>query len=369
MENKKIRIAFFDAKPYDRESFDRANEVFGFDIAYFDTHLNMGTVELTQGFDAVCGFVNDSMDEAVIDHLAANGIQIIALRCAGYNNVDFNAAFDRIHVVRVPAYSPHAVAEHAVALILSLNRKTHKAYYRTRDGNFNINGFLGFDMYGKTAGVIGTGKIGRCLIEILRGFGMQVLAYDVLVDHKYAEAHGITYVDMPELYSRSDVMSLHCPLTPETFHMVNAKTIAGFKDGVMLINTGRGKLIDTKALIDGLKSGKIGAAGLDVYEEESEYFFEDWSADMITDDVLARLLTFPNVLVTSHQGFFTAEALHNIAQTTLNNLRDYFEYGLLTNEICYRCQEPCPKNKGQGEPCFDTSRKQGEKSDAKEQEY
>jgi len=358
MEKEKIRIAFFDAKPYDRRSFDRANEVFGFDITYFETRLGADTVELAKGYDTVCGFVNDSFDRRVIDYLADNGVRIIALRCAGYNNVDFDAAFDRVHVVRVPAYSPHAVAEHAAALILSLNRKTHKAYYRTRDGNFNINGFLGFDMFGKTAGIIGTGRIGRCLIRILQGFGMCVLAYDVRPDYEYADANGVAYVDLPELYGRSDVISLHCPLTPETRHMINAETIAGLKDGVVLINTGRGKLIDTKAMIDGLKSGKIGAAGLDVYEEESEYFFEDRSAEMITDDVLARLLTFPNVLVTSHQGFFTAEALHNIARTTLNNLKEYFEDGSLTNEICYRCEEPCPKDKAQGEPCFDVPEKQ-----------
>jgi D-lactate dehydrogenase len=356
MQHEKMKIAFFDAKPYDRASFDQTNGALGFDITYFDTRLSAHTVELTQGFDAVCGFVNDSIDKAVIDYLLQNGIRIIALRCAGYNNVDFEAAFERVHVVRVPAYSPHAVAEHAAALILSLNRKTHKAYYRTRDGNFNINGLLGFDMHGKTAGVIGTGRIGRCLMSILQGFGMSILAYDVHPDHEYAEANGITYVDLPELYSRADVISLHCPLTPETLHMINAETIAGLKNGVTLINTGRGKLIDTKALINGLKSGKIGAAGLDVYEEESEYFFEDRSAEMIADDVLARLLTFPNVLVTSHQGFFTAEALQNIARTTLNNLREYFENGSLTNEICYRCQESCPKDKAQGEPCFQSIR-------------
>lgn len=338
MENKKVRIAFFDAKPYDRRSFDRVNGAFGFEITYFDTHLNAETAELTQGFDSVCAFVNDTIDRPVIEHLVDHRIRILALRCAGYNNVDFDAAFNRIHVVRVPAYSPYAVAEHAVALILSLNRKTHKAYYRGREGNFSINGLLGFDMHGKTAGVVGTGKIGRCLIRILRGFGMRVLAYDPFPDLAYAEADGITYVGLDEVYAESDVISLHCPLTPETRYMINADTIAALKEGVMLINTGRGRLIDTKALIEGLKSGKVGAAGLDVYEEESEYFFEDWSAEMITDDVLARLLTFPNVLVTSHQGFFTAEALKNIARTTLNNLKAYFEDGSLTNEISYRCQ-------------------------------
>lgn len=355
MKNKTVQIAFFDTKPYDRRSFDRVNEAFGFGMTYFETHLNAKTAELTQGFDAVCAFVNDTMDKTVIEHLADHGIRIIALRCAGYNNVDFDAAFKRIHVVRVPAYSPYAVAEHAAALILSLNRKIHKAYYRIREGNFSINGLLGFDMHGKTAGVVGTGKIGRCLIQILQGFGMRTLAYDPSPDLAYAEASGVTYVGLDELYARSDIIPLHCPLTPETRYMIDANTITTLKQGVMLINTGRGQLIDTKALVEGLKSGKIGAAGLDVYEEESEYFFEDRSADMITDDVLTRLLTFPNVLVTSHQGFFTAEALENIAQTTLGNLRAYFEDGTLKNEICYRCQEPCPKDKEHGEPCFRVS--------------
>jgi D-lactate dehydrogenase len=348
-----MKIAFFDTKPYDRQSFDQVNEAYNYKITYFDTHLNAGTVELTQGFDAVCAFVNDTIDKPVIDHLVEHGIRIVALRCAGYNNVDFNSAFERLPVVRVPAYSPYAVAEHAAALILSLNRKIHKAYCRVREGNFSINGLQGFDMHGKTAGVIGSGQIGRCLVNILKGFGMHVLVYDPFPDQSYAKEQGITYVELSELYSRADVISLHCPLTPDTRYMINKNTISTFRDGVMIINTGRGQLIDTKALIQGLKSGKIGAAGLDVYEEESEYFFEDRSVELIKDDVLARLLTFPNVLVTSHQGFFTSEALNNIAHTTLNNLKDYFENGLLANEICYQCQESCPKDKAHGEPCFE----------------
>ncbi len=352
-----MKIAFFDTKPYDRLSFDQINKEFGFDITYLDTHLNADTVKLTQGFDAVCVFVNDTINKPVIDHLVDHGVRIVALRCAGYNNVDFNSAFDRLHVVRVPAYSPYAVAEHAAALILSMNRKTHKAYYRTREGNFSINGLLGFDMHGKTAGIIGTGKIGRCLVNILQGFGMNVLVYDPFPDQAYAQDQGISYVDLSVLYSRSDVISLHCPLNPETRYMINSETISTLKDGVMIINTGRGQLIDTKALIQGLKSGKIGAAGLDVYEEESEYFFEDWSLELIKDDVLARLLTFPNVLVTSHQGFFTTEALNNIAHTTLTNLNEFFENGSLTNEICYRCQESCPKDKAHGKPCFEVKSK------------
>ncbi|OGJ90544.1 MAG: hydroxyacid dehydrogenase [Candidatus Raymondbacteria bacterium RifOxyA12_full_50_37] len=344
------KIAFFDAKPYDRLAFDTVNSDFGFSITYIDAHLNAQTVRLTTGFDAVCAFVNDILDGAVIGQLAANGIHIAGLRCAGYNNVDFKAAFGKVHVVRVPAYSPHAIAEHAVALMLSLNRKIHKAYHRTRDGNFSINGLLGFDMYGKTAGVVGTGKIGQCLITILKGFGMRVLAYDPKPNQDYAREAGITFVSLEQLYSESDILSLHCPLTPETEHMINVQAISMMKNNIMIINTGRGKLIDTEALINALKSGKAGSAGLDVYEEESDYFFEDRSTEMIRDDILARLLTFPNVLITSHQAFFTEEALTNIAQTTLGNFKEYFDGGWLKNEICYRCGAVCPKE--QNKRCF-----------------
>lgn len=339
----KKKIAFFDAKPYDRVSFDETNTRFGFDLTYFDAHLTPQTAALSGAFDGVCAFVNDTIDKPVITSLVRHGIKILALRCAGYNNVDFKAAYGKLHVVRVPAYSPYAVAEHAAALMLSLNRKTYKAYHRTRDGNFAINGLLGFDMHGKTAGVIGTGKIGRCLIAILKGFGMNVLAYDAFPDPAYAEAAGVTFVSLAEIYRRSDILSLHCPLTPETEYMIDAKAIRKMKRGVMIVNTGRGKLLDTKALIDGLKSGHVGAAGLDVYEEESDYFFEDKSMHPITDDLLARLLTFPNVLVTSHQAFFTKEALDSIAQTTLDNLKSFFNGGGLANEICYRCNKPCKK--------------------------
>lgn len=344
------KIAFFDAKPYDRKSFDLINQDFGFDISYFDAHLNAKTVELTRNFDAVCVFVNDILDKPVVERLIEYGIEVIGLRCAGYNNVDFKTAYGKIHVVRVGAYSPHAVAEHAAALILSLNRKIHKAYSRTREGNFSINGLLGFDMHGKTAGIVGTGKIGKCLISILKGFGMNVLAYDRFPDPQYAAEVEISYVLQEELVHKADIISLHCPLNRETEYMINKDSIGRMKNGVMIINTGRGKLIDTQALIEGLKSGRVGAAGLDVYEEESEYFFEDKSTDMITDDVLARLLTFPNVLITSHQGFFTQEALQNIAETTLGNLREYFEGGYLKNEICYQCTDPCLKIRHQR--CF-----------------
>ncbi|MBN1895738.1 2-hydroxyacid dehydrogenase, partial [bacterium] len=321
----KPQIAFFDAKPYDREFFEEANRRFGYPITFYESHLTPDSAGLARGFDGVCVFVNDRLDASIIGRLHEMGIRLIALRSAGYNNVDLKAVYGRIHVVRVPAYSPHAVAEHAVALMLALNRKTHKAYNRTRDNNFTLSGLLGFDMYGKTAGVIGTGKIGRCAIGILRGFGMNILAFDKFPDEEYAKSASITYTDLDTLYGRSDIITLHCPLTPENVHMINSGSIARMKDGVMIINTGRGKLINTRDLIEGLKSRKIGSAGLDVYEEETEYFFEDWSHLGLEDDVLARLTTFPNVLVTSHQGFFTREALSNIADTTLENIRLFFD--------------------------------------------
>ena len=337
------RIAFFDTKPYDRESFDRINRDHGFTIKYFPNHLNIDTAPLVAGYDTACVFVNDTIDAAVIDMLYDSGLRLLALRCAGYNNVDFESAYGRIHVVRVPAYSPYAVAEHTVALILALNRKTHRAYYRTREGNFNISGLLGFDMHGKTAGVIGTGRIGRVLIGILRGFGIRVLAYDIHSSEDVAHELGFEYTGLDRLYAESDIITLNCPLTNETHHMINAGSIARMKDNVMIINTGRGQLIDTPALVEGLKSRKVGAAGLDVYEEESAYFFEDFSNTVISDDVLARLMTFPNVLITSHQGFFTREALDNIASVTLNNIRAYFAGEALENEICYQCHEDCLK--------------------------
>jgi len=346
--NKKI--AFFDTKPYDKKSFIEVNKDFGFDITYFETHLNAQTAPLSGNFDGVCAFVNDNIDSTVINHLVEHGVQVLGLRCAGYNNVDFKAAYNKISVVRVPAYSPYAVAEHAAALMLALNRKTHKAYNRTRDGNFSINGLLGFDMHGKTAGVLGTGKIGKCLIAILKGFGLNVLAFDLYTDEEYAKETGISYVSLEEIYKQADIISLHCPLTKDTEHLIDAKAIDSMKKGVMIINTSRGKLINTKDLISSLKSGKVGSAGLDVYEEESEYFFEDKSTEMITDDTLARLLTFPNVLISSHQAFFTREALHNIALTTLNNFKEFFDGGYLENEVCYKCDGPCLKK--QKKRCF-----------------
>jgi D-lactate dehydrogenase len=344
------KIAFFDTKPYDMQFFNAVNESYHFDITYFEAKLNSRTAMLGGNFDGICVFVNDLVDNDVIAKLHQQSVKIIALRCAGYNNVDFNAAYQKIHVVRVPAYSPYAVAEHAAALMISLNRKIYKAYPRTRDGNFSLNGLLGFDMHGKTAAVIGTGKIGRCLISILKGYGMRVLAYDPYPDVAYAAAEQIEYVPLEDIYSESDIISLHCPLTPQTEYMINADSLSRMKDGVMLINTGRGKLINTQHLIEALKSGKVGSAGLDVYEEESNYFFEDKSMEMIMDDILARLLVFPNVLVTSHQAFFTREALENIAETTLANLREFFDDGYLKNEICYKCDRVCLKK--QKKRCF-----------------
>jgi D-lactate dehydrogenase len=330
---KKQRILFFDTKPYDRKSFEEVNKNYGFEITYLNMHLNPHSAALTKGFEVICIFVNDFVNKAVIEQLKQNKVRLIALRSAGYNNVDLKELSGKIQAVRVPAYSPHGVAEHAVALILGLNRKIYKAYARVRDGNFSIDGLLGFDLHGRTAGIIGTGKIGRCLVSILKGFGMKILAYDVSADRDYAKQSGITYVDLPELYKKSDIISLHCPLTPDNYHMINKETISQMKDKVMIINTGRGKLIDTKDLIVGLKSSKVGSAGLDVYEEEEEYFFEDLSSSLIGDDVLARLLTFPNVLITSHQAFFTKEALTKIANTTLQNIREYFEGKYLENAI------------------------------------
>ena len=339
-------IAFFGSKPYDEASFNEKNSGYGFELRYYKGHLNLNNVILTQGVDAVCIFVNDTADAEVIRQLAANGVKLLALRCAGYNNVDLKAAAENgITVVRVPAYSPYAVAEYTVALMLSLNRKIPRATWRTRDGNFSLHGLLGFDMYGKTAGIIGTGKIAKKLIAILRGFGMNILAYDLYPDYNFAREHQVVYTTLDELYRSSDIISLHCPLTEQTRYLINDYSISKMKDGVMIINTGRGQLIHTNALIEGLKNKKIGSAGLDVYEEESEYFYEDrWlyskgylnedrSDKIIDDDTLARLLSFNNVIVTSHQAFFTREALANIAATTLMNIKDFMEHKKLENEV------------------------------------
>ena len=327
-------VTFFGTQPYEQESFDALNRDFGFEFRSFKGHLSRQTVVATHGAQAACIFVNDTADAEVMRELARNGVRLLALRCAGYNNVDLEAARTfNIPVVRVPAYSPHAVAEHAVALMLALNRKVHRAYWRTRDGNFSLHGLMGFDMYGKTAGIIGTGKIARELIRILKGFGMKVLAYDIFPDAEYAAQAQVEYVTLDELYRRADIISLHCPLTDQTRYMINGDAIGKMKPGVILINTGRGQLIHTEALIEGLKEKKIGAAGLDVYEEEAAYFYEDTSDRIMDDDILARLLSFNNVIMTSHQGFFTREALDSIAHTTLQNINDFDKHRKLVNEV------------------------------------
>ena len=323
-----ITISFYDTKPYDKKYFNIINEQYGFTINYFETKLSARTAKLAEGSDAVCAFVNDDVSAPTIDALHKLGIKIIAMRCAGYNNVDIRYAQDKIPVVRVPAYSPHAVAEHAMALLLTLNRRIHKAFLRTRDFNFSLNGLTGFDLYGKTVGVVGTGKIGSAFIDICRGFGMKVLAYDV-----FPNIDGVEYVDMETLLKRSDLISLHCPLTPSTRHIINAKSIDKMKKGVFIVNTSRGALIDSEALLYGLLNEKLGGACLDVYEEESDLFYEDNSATIVKDDILSRLICLPNVIVTSHQGFLTGEALTNIASTTLENISEFFADGSLDNQI------------------------------------
>lgn len=329
-----IKIAFFDTKPYDRESFERQNKAFGFQLKFFPSHLTEETVALCRGYDAVCVFVNDRVTKGIVDTLVEMKVPLVVLRSAGYNNVDLKAASGRVKLSRVPAYSPHGVAEHAVAMMLTLNRNTHRAFYRTRDNNFSINGLVGFDMYGKTAGIVGTGQIGRIVCEILKGFGMRVLAYDPYPATAWATEKGVELVDLGTLYEQSDILSLHCPLTPQNIHMINRGTLEMMKKGVMIINTGRGKLIRSEDLLEALRDEKVGAAGLDVYEEETDYFFEDFSSTVMKDDVLARLISFPNVLVTSHQAFFTNEALANIAVTTLENVRSFFLDGKVLNEVC-----------------------------------
>lgn len=328
-----IKIAFFDAKEYDIASFTAANAGDDVEIKFFETKLSEDTVELAKGFDVVCVFVNDVVNRAVIDALQDYGVRLIALRCAGYNNVDIEYAFGKIHVVRVPAYSPYAVAEHAMALLLTSIRRIHKAYIRTRDFNFSLNGLTGFDLHGKTIGVVGTGKIGKIFTDICRGFGMKVLAYDKFPN----SAYDLDYVTLDEIWEKSDVISFHCPLTDETRHLVNRDSIAKMKKGVVLLNTSRGALIDSEALIEGIKDRRIGAACLDVYEEESDVFFHDFSGHIVEDDKLARLISMPNVIVTSHQAFLTSEALENIADTTLGNVRAFFAEGRCDNELCYKC--------------------------------
>ncbi len=339
-----IKTAFYDAKEYDKPSFEYYGNQHGIQFRFLETKLNEDTVDLARGCDAVCVFVNDTVNAAVIDRLHQYGVRMIALRSAGYNNVDVQAAFGKVHVVHVPAYSPYAVAEHAIAMLLTSVRRIHKAYNRTREFNFSLNGLTGFDFHGKTVGVIGTGKIGRIFIDICRGFGMKVIAYDRFP----APDSGIDYVTPDELFVRSDVISLHCPLTDETRHMIDAAAIEKMKKGVVIVNTSRGGLIDTEALLEGIKARKIGAACLDVYEEEADVFFEDRSGHILNDDLLSRLISMPNVIVTSHQAFLTEEALNNIAETTVNNILSYFEKdGACDNELCYHCGkiEDCKKER------------------------
>ena len=344
-----IKVAFFDAKAYDKPSFEHYGNLNDMHFRFLETKLNEDTTELARGCDAACVFVNDSVNANVINRLYELGIKLIALRSAGYNNVDLQAAFGKIHVVHVPAYSPYAVAEHAIALLLTSVRRIHKAYNRTRDFNFSLNGLTGFDLHGKTVGVIGTGRIGRIFMDICRGFGMNVIAFDQFP----AKDSGINYVSLEELFRSSDIISLHCPLTDGTRHMINADAISMMKKGIVIINTSRGGLIDTEALLEGIIARKVGAACLDVYEEEADIFFEDRSGHILNDELLSRLISMPNVIVTSHQAFLTEEALNNIAETTVKNILSCFEKdGICDNELCYHCGhiESCKKERK--EKCF-----------------
>jgi len=328
-----MRVAVFSTKPYDRRFLEQVNSRFEHELTFLEPRLTCETSGLAEGFPAVCVFVNDHLDADVLQRLSEGGTTVVALRCAGFNNVDLSAADELgMKVVRVPAYSPHAVAEHTIGLILALNRKIHRAYARVREGNFSLEGLLGFDLNGRTVGIVGTGQIGTLVAKIMAGFGCRLLGHDIQPNAE-CESQGMRYVSLEELLGGSDIVTLHCPLTPQTHYLINAETIRAMTRGAMLINTSRGAVIDTKAVIEGLKSGRIGSLGVDVYEEESDYFFEDLSQRVITDDVLARLLTFPNVLVTGHQAFFTQEALQAIAETTLTNLRDIEDSGQSENEV------------------------------------
>jgi D-lactate dehydrogenase len=339
------KLAFFDTKSYDKTWFDSLKQEYDVEIHYFESKLNENTAPLAKGYDAVCAFVNDHLDETVINSLSENGIRLIAMRCAGYNNVDFKAAFGKVHVVRVPAYSPYAVAEHAMTLLLSSVRHTHHSYVRTREFNFSLNGLVGFDLFNKTIGIVGTGKIGKVFNDICKGFKMKVLAYDPYPSPDFDGE----YCSFEDLCKRSDIISLHCPLTPESEHLIDKAAIATMKNGVVLINTSRGGLVDSEALLEGIKNKKIGAAALDVYEEEGELFYEDRSNTILEDDTLMLLISMPNVLVTSHQAFLTDEALHNIANTTLGNIQQFRDDLVMDNEICYRC-DTCKRVPGKR--CF-----------------
>ncbi len=323
-----IKAAFFDTKPYDKIWFNKISEKYDIQIKYYESKLNPDTAVMAKGFDCVVAFVNDTISSETIDELQKLGIKLVAMRCAGFNNVDVAYAKDKVHVVRVPQYSPYAVAEHAIGLLLCLNRKIHRAYIRTKDFNFSLNNLNGFDLHNKTIGIIGTGTIGRVFIDICKGFGMKILAYDIC-----QTADDVEYVDIDTICRQSDIISLHCPLTKDTKYIINKQTIQKMKKGVFILNTSRGALINSEDLLEGLKSKQIGAAALDVYEEESDIFFEDKSHKIIDDDTLRILLSMPNVLITSHQAFFTNEALENIADVTISNINDFFNLKKITNEV------------------------------------
>lgn len=327
-----IKIAFFDTKDYDRKLFDEYNKNYGYEITYFESILNAETAPLSKGFDVVCVFVHDKVDEKTIKILEENGVKLIALRCAGFNNVDIEHK-GNIRVVRVPQYSPYAVAEHAVALLLNLTRKLYKSYQRTRKYNFTLDGLLGFDIHGKTVGVIGTGRIGKVFIQIMKGFGTNVIAYDLYKDEAASREIGFEYVSLDELYEKSDIISLHCPLTPETQNIINGQSIRKMKDGVILINCSRGKLVDTNSLIKEMETGKIGGVGLDVYEDEEEFFLRDMTNSYKRDTNLSILLSMPNLIITSHQAFFTKEALDKIASDTFQNIKEVFDGTECKNEL------------------------------------
>lgn len=331
MEAKKV--LFFDIKSYDKELFKKFGKDYNFEMKFLKGKLTEETAYLTKGYEIVCAFANDQINKEVIDIMAENGVKLLAMRCAGYNNVSIKDIKDRFKVVRVPAYSPYSIAEYTMGMILAVNRKIHKAYVRTREGNFSISGLMGFDLNGKTAGIIGAGKIAQILIKILKGFGMNVIAYDPYPNYEKAKELGFEFVDLDTLYKNADIISLNCPLTKETQYMINRNSMAKMKDGVIIVNTGRGKLIDSVDLVEALKDKKVGAAALDVYEEEADYFFEDLSDEVIEDDILGRLLSFHNVLITSHQAYFTEEAVEAITKTTLDNMKDFIEGKPLVNEV------------------------------------
>lgn len=328
-----MKVVCFSTKTYDKEGFERILPDYSHEFTYLDSKLDENTVSLAEGFDAICSFVNDHLDAAVLNKLAQMKIKNIVLRCAGYNQVDIKKAAElEIRICRVPAYSPEAVAEHAVALLLTLSRKTHKAFNRVRDNNFSLEGLTGFNINGKTVGVIGTGAIGKAFCRIMNGFGCKILAYD-LYPNKDLEKEGVVYVSLEELLKQSAIISLHCPLTPETHHLINSKTISLMPEGVVLINTSRGALIETKAVIRALKKKKVGYLGIDVYEQEENIFFKNLSGEILLDEDISRLMTFPNVLITGHQAYLTQEALSQISKITLDNLNELEKGGELTNEV------------------------------------